>query len=131
MSLDLDQSLKLSYMYSFFLEQAKKYGFNEKEYIKALGEVPRWSREKVDAVMKFYINLVHLITEVSWANIRLARSVTERDTLISTIQKNNEDLEIALAKENQLTEELHERDEELRNQVEELSQTKHDWEQTF
>ena len=117
--------------YSFFLEQAKRYGFNEKEYIKALEEVPRWSRENVDAVMKFYINLVHLISEVSWANIRLARSVTERDTLISTIQKNNEDLEIALAKENQLTEELHERDEELRHQVEELTQAKHDWEQTF
>ena len=44
--------------YSFCLEQAKKYGFNEKEYIKALGEVPRWSRENVDAVMK--LSLIHI-----------------------------------------------------------------------
>ncbi|MDD3573952.1 MAG: PocR ligand-binding domain-containing protein [Methanospirillum sp.] len=117
--------------YSFFSKQARKYGFDEEEYIQALKQVPRWSRESIDAVMQFYTNLVSLISKVSWANIRLARIITERDSLISAIRKKNEDLEITLVKENQLTEELHERDEELRQQVDELSQAKHNWEQIF
>ena len=117
--------------YSFFREQAGRYGFDEEAYIHALEQVPRWSRETVDTVMHFYARLVHLISEVSWANIRLARIVTERDTLISTIRKKNEELETALEKSSQLTEELHERDEELRLQVDEILQAKHEWEQIF
>lgn len=117
--------------YPFFLEQAGRYGFNKEAYIHALEQVPRWNRETVDAVMHFYTSLVHLISEVSWANIRLARIVNERDTLISTIRKKNEDMETALEKSSQLTEELHERDEELRLQVDEILRAKHEWEQIF
>lgn len=107
--------------YAFFREQAARYGFDEEAYIHALEQVPRWSRNTVDTVMRFYTRLVHLISEASWVSIHLARIVAERDALISTIQRKNEELETAMDQSYQLTEELRERDEELRQQVDEIS----------
>jgi PAS domain S-box-containing protein len=106
--------------YSLFRKQAREYGFDEEAYIHALEQVPRWSRETVDTVMHFYTKLVHLISDVSWGSIRLARIVTERDALIKAVQTKNEQLKASLEKSNQLTEELHEREEELRKQVDEI-----------
>jgi PAS domain S-box-containing protein len=81
-----------------FKQQAHKYGFDEEEYIAALKKVPRWSKETVNTVMEYYTRLVHLISKVSWNNIRLAQTLTERDTLIKRVQKNEEELQIALKK---------------------------------
>lgn len=117
--------------YAFFREQAARYGFDEEAYIHALEQVPRWSRNTVDTVMRFYTRLVHLISEASWVSIHLARIVAERDALISTIQRKNEELETAMDQSYQLTEELRERDEELIQQVDEISQARYDWEQIF
>jgi signal transduction histidine kinase/ligand-binding sensor protein len=50
---------------SFFRKQAMMYGFNEKEYLKALNNVPVVSKEKVLAVMDFLLNMVNLITETT------------------------------------------------------------------
>ncbi|WP_319579444.1 PAS domain S-box protein [uncultured Methanospirillum sp.] len=65
--------------YDIFKAQARLYGFDEKDYISALEQVPRWSKETVDTAMDFYIRLMNLISEVSWNNIRLARMIAERD----------------------------------------------------
>ena len=43
---------------SFFRKQAMMYGFNEKEYLKALNNVPVVSKEKVLAVMDFLLNMI-------------------------------------------------------------------------
>lgn len=74
--------------YPYFIEQAKRYGFDEKSYIDALEHVPRLSRNTVDTVMQFYMQFIQLITQVSWSNIKLARTVFERDALISSVQEN-------------------------------------------
>ncbi|MBK8882744.1 MAG: PAS domain S-box protein [Bacteroidales bacterium] len=49
----------------FFKKQAKKYGFNEKKYLKALQLVPVVSREKVKAAMDFLLNMTQLISEIT------------------------------------------------------------------
>ena len=67
--------------YDKFLAQARRYGFNEDEYIAALKRVPRLSREKVDAIMNFYAKLAEIISSLSYGNIRLARSLAERERL--------------------------------------------------
>ena len=63
--------------YDTFRLQAKKYGFDEKEYLEALDRVPRWSHETVDTVMSFYTQLIDLISSLSYSNIRLARTLDE------------------------------------------------------
>ncbi len=47
--------------YDLFRDQARKYGFDEAEYMAALDRVPRWSRETVEAAMTFYSRLAQLI----------------------------------------------------------------------
>ncbi len=46
-----------------FRQQAKKYGFDEEEYIKALEKVPVIKKEKMSEVMKFLANLATYIAE--------------------------------------------------------------------
>ena len=48
--------------YELFRSQAKKYGFNEEEYITALEKVPRLSRESVDRGMSFFMKLANLLS---------------------------------------------------------------------
>ena len=41
--------------YDFFRSQAKKYSFNEEEYIAAFEKIPRLSRETVNKYMSFFM----------------------------------------------------------------------------
>jgi len=54
---------------SFFKEQARKYGFDEASYIKALNNVPVVSEEKVKAAMEFLLNMTQLITEMTFQKL--------------------------------------------------------------
>ncbi len=76
--------------YELFKRQALKYGFNEEDYILALGSVPRLGREFVDKSMAFFINLAEMISQMSYNNIKLARSLTERDTLMSSLRESEQ-----------------------------------------
>jgi PAS domain S-box-containing protein len=73
--------------YEFFLSQAGKYGFNEEEYIAALEKVPRLSRETVDAGMTFLTKLAHMISQLSYSNVKLSRSLVERDVLVNSLRE--------------------------------------------
>jgi PAS domain S-box-containing protein len=72
--------------YGVFREQARRYGFEEKEYLAALEQVPRINREKLEATMGFYAVLADLISKLSYSNIKLARSLTERDSLTQSLR---------------------------------------------
>ncbi len=61
-----------------FRLQAQEYGFDEKSYLEAFERVPRWKRETVDIAMSFYAKLANLISELSYGNIHLARTLNER-----------------------------------------------------
>ncbi|AKB27193.1 sensory transduction histidine kinase [Methanosarcina siciliae T4/M] len=76
--------------YEFFRIQARKYDFNEKEYIAALEKVPRLSRETVGICMSFFMKLAHMISQLGYSNIKMARSLTERDALLDVVRESEE-----------------------------------------
>jgi PAS domain S-box-containing protein len=67
--------------YEVFRDQARRYGFNEEDYLAALKRVPRWSREKINRVMTFFARFALLISGMSYANIKLARMLAEREKM--------------------------------------------------
>lgn len=71
--------------YENFRLQAKQYGFDETTYIEALERVPRWSHEVVNLAMEFYTKLTHLISALSYGNIKLSRALAERDILFNSL----------------------------------------------
>jgi PAS domain S-box-containing protein len=73
--------------YELFRFQAKKYGFNEKEYIAALEKVPRLSRESVETGMSFLMTFANMTAQLSYSNIKLAQSLEERDELVEALQE--------------------------------------------
>src|SRR5665647_3251716 len=83
--------------YELFQSQAKKYGFNEKEYIAALEKVPRLSRETVNTGTAFLTKLANMLSQLSHSNIKLAQSLEERDTLVDKLEKKSEDFDRAQA----------------------------------
>ncbi len=79
--------------HALFRAQARRYGFDEREYLAALERVPRWSREKVDTVMHFYARFAHMVSSLSYGNIKLARTLAERDDLLNSLRRAKDDLE--------------------------------------
>src|SRR3990172_9758683 len=79
----------------FFRAQARKYGFNEEEYLTALERVPRISREALDTGMAFYLKLSDMLSKLSYSNIKLARSLSERDALLHSLSESEEGLKRA------------------------------------
>jgi len=61
-----------------FREQARRYGFDEAEYLAALNRVPRFSRETADAGMQFYAKLTSVISSMSFSSIKVSRMLNER-----------------------------------------------------
>ncbi len=76
--------------YEVFRRQAQRYGFDEQEYLAALEDVPRWSKETIDAVMDFYTRLTGMISDLSHRNLELARLVTQRDHLLRSLRESEE-----------------------------------------
>lgn len=50
---------------SFFINQAKKYGFDEDTYIRSLEEVPIVDKEQVKLVLDFLLNMTKVISEMT------------------------------------------------------------------
>ncbi|SMC92052.1 PocR ligand-binding domain-containing protein [Sporomusa malonica] len=48
----------------YFRKQAQRYGFDEKKYLDALDQVPIYSKDKLDSIMKFNIELAAILTEL-------------------------------------------------------------------
>ena len=80
---------------ALFEAQAARYGFDREMYLAALDAVPRLSREAVADGMAFYLKLSAMLSKLSYSNIQLARSVTEREALMSSLQVSKERLEEA------------------------------------
>jgi len=80
--------------YDFFRLQARQHGFDETEYITALDAVPRLSRQTVDTGMAFLLKLADIVSQLSYSNIKLARSLAERDALMSSLKSSEERLRL-------------------------------------
>jgi PAS domain S-box-containing protein len=73
--------------YESFRSQAEEYGFDERAYMSALDDVPRLSGKSVDAAMTFLLKLGNTVSDLSYSNIKLARSLAERDELMDSLKK--------------------------------------------
>jgi PAS domain S-box-containing protein len=81
--------------YELFRTQAKEYGFDEKEYIAALEAAPRLSRETLNTSMSFFMKLADILSKLSYSNIKLARSLSEREALLESLCESGERLKRA------------------------------------
>ncbi|KKG15790.1 PAS domain S-box protein, partial [Methanosarcina sp. 2.H.T.1A.15] len=59
-------------------------------YIAVLENVPRLSREAVDTGMTFFMKLAHMFSQLSYSNIKLAQSLSERDSLVDALRESEE-----------------------------------------
>jgi signal transduction histidine kinase/ligand-binding sensor protein len=74
----------------FFVDQAKKYGFDENEYLCALDMVPVVSEEKVKVAMDFLLGMTLLISEITLQRLEqeeLNEQITQLNERISTATK--------------------------------------------
>lgn len=73
-----------------FRSQARQYGFDEPGYLAALERVPRLSRTAVDRAMAFFVRFGHLLSQLSYRNIQLARSLSQGETLTASQRQSEE-----------------------------------------
>ncbi len=78
--------------YQLFRSQARRYGFDEEEYVAALQAVPRISRDSLKSGMNFLLKLAHMLSDLTQTNIELARFLSERDALTASLKESGERL---------------------------------------
>jgi ligand-binding sensor protein len=71
----------------FFRAQAKEFGFNEKDYLAALDQVPIFSRSQIGAAMDYYRSLVTLITDAYSRNLHLSLELKEHSRMKRSLQE--------------------------------------------
>ncbi|MCA1795434.1 MAG: PAS domain S-box protein, partial [Desulfobacteraceae bacterium] len=76
-----------------FRSQARRYGFDEVEYLAALSRIPRYDRETVEEVMAFYSRLGVMISDLSFSTIKLSRALTEQKRTEEALKEKTQLLE--------------------------------------
>ncbi|PWR69530.1 PocR ligand-binding domain-containing protein [Methanospirillum stamsii] len=80
----------------FFKKQAKKFGFNTDEYLKALSEVPIYSQAQITSMLDFFSRLARIMGETGLARNELERANTElkkhQEHLIDLVRERTVDL---------------------------------------
>jgi len=77
-----------------FKRRATFYGFDQKEYIDALNKVRRISKAKLESAKGFFLRFANKITRLSYSNIKLSRSIWERDLIHQELLHNNHRLDV-------------------------------------
>ena len=78
-----------------FRSQAERYGFEPGSYLAALEAVPRLSRDSMAVGMAFLLKFAAMLSHLSFSNLKLARSVAEREALARSLQESKVLLEEA------------------------------------
>ncbi len=82
--------------YELFRRQARRYGFDETEYLEALDRVPRFSRKTVNSAIAFYAKLADMISSLSYSKIKLSRDIAKRTRAEKEINRQLSEKEILL-----------------------------------
>lgn len=69
----------------FFIGQARKYGFDEKEYIAALKKVPVIKKEQLDLILIFFVELANLIADMAARSFKQLETATFLQGLMNAI----------------------------------------------
>jgi PAS domain S-box-containing protein len=78
--------------YEYFHLQARKFGFDEKEYITALEKVSRLNQTTLESAKGFFLSLSHSLSQLSFSNIKLAHNLSELERTESELLKVNRTL---------------------------------------
>ena len=54
----------------FLKKQAKKYGFNENEYLEAVKKVPVWTKQQLNNYLFFIKGLIEVISNIGLKNLK-------------------------------------------------------------
>jgi signal transduction histidine kinase/ActR/RegA family two-component response regulator len=81
--------------YGFFRRQAARFGFDEDAYMAALHAVPRLGRETLATSMAFFMKLAEILSRLGYSNLKLARSLSERNALMEELRQAKEMAETA------------------------------------
>jgi signal transduction histidine kinase len=79
--------------YSFFEQQAERYGFDKNAYLEALEKVPRWNEDTISIVMDFYSKLSEIIAKLGYSNLKLAKMVEKHKQSEKKLQKAHQQLQ--------------------------------------
>lgn len=78
--------------YDFFRSQARQYGFDETEYLEALDKVSRLSRAAFRRAMKFLHGFAKMISQTSYASVRLSRMLEQQKRSEEALRQSQQDL---------------------------------------
>ena len=78
-----------------FRTRARQLGFDEEAYLDAVSRVPRWSREKLAAVMRHYGGIAQVVSAVATRTFELSGMLEERDRLVASLATSEERLQLA------------------------------------
>ncbi|MBK8010088.1 MAG: EAL domain-containing protein [Deltaproteobacteria bacterium] len=70
-----------------FRRQAHRYGFDERSYLRVLDETPRWTRDRVNLVMRFYAQFADLVSTLGYRNRELRQALEQRDSLLKALSE--------------------------------------------
>jgi len=76
--------------HELFRKQAGKYNFDEQEYMDALERAPRLNKQKLEYAKAFFLNLSHSISQLSYSNIKLARTMTQQKNVEAELREKEE-----------------------------------------
>ena len=69
----------------FFIAQAERFGFDPADYLAAIHEMPRFSREQVRRIMGLIVGLASYLSHLSLTNLQLNESRGQMETLINAL----------------------------------------------
>ena len=73
--------------YQHFRSQAIRYNFDMEAYIDSLEKVPHLERENIDSAKIFFLRLADSLSQLSYSNLTLARSVRETKKLTESLRR--------------------------------------------
>ena len=83
---------------TFFLNQARKYGFDEKEFMSALDKVPVFSEEEVSRKIDFLVELAVMISDMGLNRLKMLEFTEGLEKKIEEGIKDARDAQIAAVK---------------------------------
>jgi PAS domain S-box-containing protein len=79
-----------------FVNQARRFGFDETEYLAAYERLPRVSREGIRTALNLYAQFAQMVVRLSHGNIRLAQILAERERLTHSLRDSQAMLQYVL-----------------------------------
>lgn len=88
-----------------FEAQAEKYNFDKEAYMAAFERIPRFGKKDIENLMIFYVKLAEILSNVSLANLKLAKSLNTQKELQYKLEEKAAEVEEYASQMEELAEE--------------------------